>query len=79
MKSSIFTSVVCFENRYLYIMAADCLTIEVLDTHDLSQKFCHLIQLKMDFVVEDLMRPVMMSLDQDEICYLQSQQESESD
>ena len=32
MKSSIFTSVVCFENRYLYVMAADCLTIEVLDT-----------------------------------------------
>jgi hypothetical protein len=32
MKQSIFTSLISFENRFIYIMAPDCYSLEVLDT-----------------------------------------------
>mgnify|MGYP003943825635 CR=1 FL=1 len=43
MKSSIFTSVQCFENRYIYIMATDCSSLEVLDTESPEDLFCRVI------------------------------------
>lgn len=79
MKSTIFTSVQCFQNRYLYIMATDCSSIEVLDTNSPDHQFCTVIHLKMDFQIEDLMRPVLMPLNEDEIAFLLSQQDSESE
>lgn len=69
----------CFDNRFLYVMAADCHTIEVVDTHDPNQTFCQVIHLKLLEDYEDLMRPLMIPLNQDEICYLHSLQDEDND
>jgi len=60
-------------------MAADCNTIEVVDTHDPNQTFSQVIHLKLPEDYEDLMRPLMIPLNKDEICYLHSLQDEDND
>lgn len=78
MKTGIFTAVTVFENRYIYIMAHDCLSLEVLDT-ERSETMCTILNLKTPLDCQEMMRPILLPLNDTEILYLQSCQDSWSE
>lgn len=69
MKTGIFTAVTVFENRYIYIMAHDCLSLEVLDT-ERSETMCTILNLKTPLDCQEMMRPILLPLNDTEILYL---------
>lgn len=73
MKKSIFASVICFEERFLYVLAADCQSIEVLDTENEEGKMFDFLSLNFSNKVDiDLMRPLLLPLNEAEIIFLHS-------
>lgn len=78
MKKSIFASALCFEDRYLYVLAADCQSLEVLDTErESDDKMFDFVPLSFSAKVSpDLMRPLLLPLDESEIIFLHSCQDS---
>jgi hypothetical protein len=79
MKKSIFASALCFENRYIYILAADCQSLEVLDTaREDTDKMFDLVPLSFSQKVStDMMRPLLLPLDETEIAFLHCCQDSQ--